>query len=76
MQELTFEQVDVVAGGTCGAAELAKDAYVSAGGAAGAIIVGASTAGVGAVVGGFIGALIGALAWQASKDEVTAALCE
>lgn len=76
MQELTFEQVEVVSGGDCGAADLAKDAYVGAGAAAGAIVLGATTIGFGAAIGGFIGGMIGSLAWQGSKDDVVAVVCD
>lgn len=59
----------------CGAAEVAKDAYVGAGAMAGGIILGATTWGLGAYVGGFLGGIAGSLAWQASEDEVINTLC-
>lgn len=76
MNELTLEQTILISGADCGAAELIGDMYKGAGTAAGAAVLGATTIGFGTILGGFVGGMLGSLAWQASKDDIIAAVCE
>ena len=76
MQELTFEQVEDVSGGSsCGAAEVTKRAYDAFFMITGGLIGGAITAGIGTTAGTALGGIASELAWAASKDDVIQAFC-
>lgn len=76
MKELVSNEMLLVSGANCDAAELTHDFVVGSFALAGGLIGAATTFGAGGAVGGFVGGMFGSGAWLSIKEDVIFAMCK